>query len=123
MRSSVVVRCAAAQSEQVALAWSRNDHHARMRGHPHHRLPQDKFFKSGDLIWLLPPVVHMALVVMRPHAIDFFKDAGLKLDGMPQYNVLWGFIIQVMWLQPDMRSPPRKAASVRPCHVTGPEVQ
>ena len=34
-------------------------------------------------------------VCLRPTAIDFFKDAGLKLDGMPQYNVFWGFIVQV----------------------------
>ena len=39
--------------------------------------------------------MHMILVVMRPTAIDFLKDAGLKLDGMPQYNVLWGCVIQV----------------------------
>jgi len=40
-------------------------------------------------------MVHMFLVCLRPVAIDFFKDAGLKLDGMPQYNVFWGFIVQV----------------------------
>jgi len=37
----------------------------------------------------------MVMVVARPHAIDFAKDQGLKLDGMPQYNIFWGFIIQL----------------------------
>lgn len=59
------------------------------------KLPRDKFFKLDDLIWLLPPAVHFFLLVLRPTAIDFLKDAGLKLDGMPQYNIFWGFIVQI----------------------------
>ena len=38
----------------------------------------------------------MVLVVARPHAIDFVKDNGLKLDGIGQYNIFWGFVIQVL---------------------------
>ena len=30
------------------------------------RLPRDKFFKLGDLMWLLPPMMHMTLLVLCP---------------------------------------------------------
>ena len=27
--------------------------------------------------------------------IDYLKEFGVKLAGMPQYNVLWGFLVQI----------------------------
>ena len=53
------------------------------------RLPRGSFLSLVDLIWLIPPVVHMFVVCLRPYAVDFFKDQGVKLDGMPQYNIMW----------------------------------
>jgi len=59
------------------------------------KLPRAKFLSSADILWLVPPIVHMVLVVARPHAIDLVKDNGLKLDGIGQYNIFWGFVIQL----------------------------